>query len=186
MRLEVQSWSEVPQGSGLGTSSILAGCVLKSISAACGVDFDNASLVHAVLKVEQMLTTGGGWQDQAGGLYGGVKLARSDASLPLRVVVETLKVTPEALAAFEAHTILVFTGRARLARNLLQNVVRRWYARLPDIVSTVSSLRANAEEAASAFKSGDIKKVGACLREYWSQKENDGKGLRARLHLIHI
>jgi fucokinase len=40
---------------------------------------DHAALCHAVLKLEQMLTTGGGWQDQVGGLYGGVKICRSSA-----------------------------------------------------------------------------------------------------------
>ena len=176
MKLEIESWSHVPQGSGLGTSSILAGCILKAIGVACGADFkDNASLVHAVLKVEQMLTTGGGWQDQVG-LCGGFNIARSDAALPLRVTVDSLKVSASAIAKFETHTILVFTGRARLARNLLQNVLRRWYARLPNVVATVNSLRKNAESAASAFEAGNLEQVGACLRKYWAQKKTMAAG----------
>lgn len=38
-----------------------------------------------LLQVEQMLTTGGGWQDQAGGLLPGVKRCSSLAVLPLAV-----------------------------------------------------------------------------------------------------
>eukprot|EP00965_Chrysotila_dentata_P036780 1223934-Pleurochrysis_carterae.AAC.3 len=37
--------------------------------------------------VEQMLTTGGGWQDQVGGIVPGIKRCSSAAKLPL--VVET-------------------------------------------------------------------------------------------------
>ena len=61
---------------------------------------------QAVQNVEQMLTTGGGWQDQAeqptarevtsgsvfaevGAILGGAKLTHSKASLPLRVVPAT-------------------------------------------------------------------------------------------------
>jgi fucokinase len=61
---EVHSWSYLPHGSGLGTSSILAGVVMSAISRAAGTAYDRASLNHAVLHLEQMLTTGGGWQDQ--------------------------------------------------------------------------------------------------------------------------
>ena len=45
------------------------------------------SLVHQTLVLEQMLTTGGGWQDQVGGLVPGspAKISRSDAALPLQV-----------------------------------------------------------------------------------------------------
>ena len=53
MGLEVESYSELPMGSGLGTSSILAGCVLAAIGGAAGLSYDHSSLVHAVLTVEQ-------------------------------------------------------------------------------------------------------------------------------------
>ena len=42
-------------------------------------------LVHAVLVVEQLLTTGGGWQDQVGGLHPGLNLGSCPASSQLRV-----------------------------------------------------------------------------------------------------
>ena len=34
-------------------------------------------IIFQTLKIEQMLTTGGGWQDQCGGLFPGVKLSES-------------------------------------------------------------------------------------------------------------
>merc|ERR1719239_1201340 len=67
---ELHSWSNLPQGSGLGTSSILAGAVLAALLGAAGKSIDNSGLIHAVLYLEQLLTTGGGWQDQIGGLFG--------------------------------------------------------------------------------------------------------------------
>ena len=44
-----------------------------------GVSFTRSHLIHAVLYVEQLLTTGGGWQDQVGGVYGGFNLGQSPA-----------------------------------------------------------------------------------------------------------
>ena len=63
--VEVQSWSRLPTGSGMGTSSILAAALVACIGRAFGRAYDHDMLVHAVVTVEQMLTTGGGWQDQA-------------------------------------------------------------------------------------------------------------------------
>ena len=71
------------------------------------------------------LCSGGGWQDQVGGLVGGVKVARSRASLPLRVDVERLSLSQDFLSALQQRLILVYTGKTRLARNLLQ--VRLWH-----------------------------------------------------------
>lgn len=63
---------------------------------------------------------GGGWQDQVGGLVGGVKVARSKACLPLRVEVERLPLSDDFLLSLQQHLLLVYTGKTRLARNLLQ------------------------------------------------------------------
>ena len=49
----------------MGTSSILAGAVLAAISGATGYGtLESGDLVQGVLRLEQMMTTGGGWQDQ--------------------------------------------------------------------------------------------------------------------------
>ena len=178
--IEAESWSDVPLGSGLGTSSILAGCVLAALRAAAFGSAEHGSnsesLVHAVLMVEQTLTTGGGWQDQVGGLLPGAKIARSPGRLPLRVD-STLIHTPAGFPdVFRRHVVVAFSGRARLARNLLQDVLRRWYARLPEIVATTDALVENAERARDAFARGDVLAVGACLREYWSHKKRMADG----------
>ncbi len=57
--LEIETWSLLPAGSGLGTSSILAAAAIAAVCGAAGVEMDKQSLAHEVLKVEQMLTTGG-------------------------------------------------------------------------------------------------------------------------------
>ena len=122
--LEVESWSRLPTGSGLGTSSILAAALVAAVGVASGVEYGADALTHAVLQVEQMLTTGGGWQDQAGGILPGVKRCASEPQLPLSVHSAVLPIAPGACAALSRHLQLVYTGKTRLARNLLQDVLR--------------------------------------------------------------
>eukprot|EP00921_Rhytidocystis_pertsovi_P018053 GHVQ01028382.1.p1 GENE.GHVQ01028382.1~~GHVQ01028382.1.p1 ORF type:complete len:2514 (+),score=307.44 GHVQ01028382.1:223-7764(+) len=75
--LFVHTSSCLPIGSGMGSSSILAACVLEALATVLGRPFaDRRSLVHAVLIVEQLMSTGGGWQDQVGGVFGGLMLGR--------------------------------------------------------------------------------------------------------------
>ena len=75
--IEVRMKSTLPQGSGLGTSSVLSGALLAAICTAVGYEYDTDSIVHSVLILEQLLTTGGGWQDQVGGLLPGFKYSVS-------------------------------------------------------------------------------------------------------------
>jgi len=179
--LHLISWSTLPQGSGLGSSSILAGVAIKAVVTAFGRDMDDSSILHAVQNVEQMLTTGGGWQDQVGGLLGGVKITRSAAQLPLHLVPEVVPVSPDFVKALSDHMVLVFTGRPRLAKHLLQNVIRQWFSRLPEICSNVRDLVANAEAAAEAMRTGDLTGLGACLNAYWAQKKVMAPGSEPRV-----
>lgn len=168
---ELMTWSDLPTGSGLGTSSILAGAIIAVLWKASGKTFDNLSLIHAVLHLEQMLTTGGGWQDQVGGLLPGLNIGRSEGQLPLEVTATPIPISEETREKFDQHFVLVYTGKTRLARNLLQDVIRNWYGRLPQIVTNCQKLKENAEMCAKAFEEGDIKKVGDCMNTYWAQKK---------------
>ena len=174
--IEIKSWSNLPTGSGLGTSSILAACIIAAAARVCGKHLSEDSLVHAVLLTEQLLTTGGGWQDNVGGVYGGAKICRSAPGLPLKVTTEAIPISSTFQSILNERLVLIYTGRARLARNLLQNVVRRWYSRLPEIVETVKRLTETAVEAANAIEQEDIVKLGECLSNYWTQKKCMAEG----------
>nr|XP_020471477.1 L-fucose kinase isoform X2 [Monopterus albus] len=169
--VELHSWSVLPTGSGLGTSSILAGALLAAVYRCTGRTYSTDSLIHAVLYLEQILTTGGGWQDQVGGLVGGVKVGRSRPSLPLQVEVERLSPPKDFMVSLEQHLLLVYTGKTRLARNLLQDVVRSWYSRVPAMVQNAQQLVANSEDCARACSDGCLSTLGQCLDRSWQQKK---------------
>ncbi|XP_043351119.1 L-fucose kinase isoform X3 [Dermochelys coriacea] len=168
---EVHSWSSLPHGSGLGTSSILAGAVMAALYRAAGKSTNTESLIHAVLHLEQVLTTGGGWQDQVGGLVPGIKIGRSKAQLPLKVEVEQIPMLEGFPQTLNKHLLLIYTGKTRLARNMLQDVLRNWYARLPAIMQNADALVSNAEQCAQAFRQGNLPLLGECLTRYWQQKK---------------
>ncbi|XP_015275297.1 PREDICTED: L-fucose kinase [Gekko japonicus] len=168
---ELRTWSHLPHGSGLGTSSILAGAVIAALYRVSGHSASVESLIHAVLHLEQVLTTGGGWQDQVGGLVPGLKIGRSKAQLPLKVEVEQIAIPEDFRQTLNEHLLLLYTGKTRLARNLLQDVLRNWYARLPTIIQNANALVSNAEECAQALRQGNLALLGKCMSNYRLQKK---------------
>jgi fucokinase len=172
--LELVSTSLLPHGSGLGTSSILAGCVLSSLGRCVGIQSatDKHELVAKVLILEQLLSTGGGWQDQVGGIYGGLKLCTADRNvIPVHVHVEQYEVPDEALTELNERLVLAYSGKPRLAKNILQNVIRRWAKRSPDIVKNVNDLVNGAHLCITSIQRSNFEELGTLLKMYWDQKK---------------
>uniref|UniRef100_A0A1I8HTU1 Fucokinase domain-containing protein n=1 Tax=Macrostomum lignano TaxID=282301 RepID=A0A1I8HTU1_9PLAT len=168
--IRVTAWSVLPAGSGLGTSSILAAAVLAALHRWAGLGTDLDRLVRGVLAVEQLLSTGGGWQDQVGGLYPGIKVARSPKGLPLRVQVTPLEPPAGFLDRLDSSLILLYSGSTRLARNLLQEAVRSWHCRDASVVSIIAGLVDDAECVAKALELGDLSLICQCIRRYRGRK----------------
>jgi len=166
--IELSLLAAAPKGSGLGTSSILAATVLAALSDLCGLNWDRNVLFTRTLALEQLLTTGGGWQDQAGGLFGGVKLIETSAGLAQK---PTLSWLPEQLfgPALANQTILLYyTGVTRLAKNILSEIVRGIFLNSPTHLGLISEIGANARTAASAIQQCDYQKLCAAIRTSWS------------------
>lgn len=170
--IELQSWSTLPQGSGLGTSSILAAAIVSALWTAVGLTFDKLAVIHCVLHVEQLLTTGGGWQDQVGGVTGGVVQGSSQPHLPLRVDVEALPLSHNFCSKLNNHFLLLYTGKVRLAKNLLQTVIRNWYTRDAKVVLCFKELLQLCKTTVKeSFLKGDLEAIGKSLDHYWQLKK---------------
>jgi fucokinase len=171
--LSLSTGTNIPFGSGLGTSSILAGAVLAALFelGSWGAEEQgstSARLFDEVLCLEQMLTTGGGWQDQVGGLTGGVKLVTTPPGLPQRITVEPARMSPAAAEAFGRRLLLVYTGQQRLAKNLLRAITGRWMARDREMVHLLGEIARLAIMMRDALAGGDLDGFGALLAEHWA------------------
>jgi fucokinase len=188
--LRLSTGARIPLGSGLGTSSILAGAVLAALfelgrreaeeqrSSGAGETEDTSSPAHLrssarlfgeVLCLEQMLTTGGGWQDQVGGLTGGVKLVTTPPGLPQRIAVQPVHPAPAVAEAFGQRLLLVYTGQQRLAKNLLRAITSRWMARDREVVFFLGEITRLALAMRDALTAGDLDSFGALLAEHWAR-----------------
>lgn len=107
-----------------------------------------------IKKLYYFYSWGGGWQDQCGGLYGGVKLTTCKSELPLKLQINELKLPDNFKTVFNEHTILIYTGVTRLAKDLLLNVIRNWYVFSSEVCKTVNDLVGNSYDCAKAIEEG--------------------------------
>jgi len=167
--LWLSTGTNIPRGSGLGTSSIMAGAILTSLQQLlAGENRGLEELFDEVLCLEQMMTTGGGWQDQVGGLTGGVKLATSRPGLPQTIAITALEIAPPVAAELAQRLVLVYTGQQRLAKNLLRAVMARWMARDPEMVWILGEIGRLALAMQAALWQGDLDHFGELLNEHWA------------------
>ena len=166
VRLSTQT--SIPRGSGLGTSSIMAGAVLHCLAQLNGTLTTEAQLFDEVLCLEQMLTTGGGWQDQVGGLANGLKLVTSPPGLPQHIRIDPVMLAPETRTQLADRLLLVYTGRQRLAKNLLRSVMGRWMVRNPEMVWIQHEIARLALAMRTALEQGDVSYCGELLSEHWA------------------
>lgn len=116
----------IDKGSGLGTSSILlAGC-FKAFNEMFFMGFDEDEILRMVFVAEQIMKTGGGWQDQAGGIFPGVKVTSSSAGPEQKLTVKEITVTEKFKKFFSEKVVLVPTGQRHFGRFIVGDVVNRY------------------------------------------------------------
>ena len=165
--LELATHVDLPLGSGLGTSSILGAAMVKAIAGMFGVTETDQLLNERVLRLEQIMTTGGGWQDQAGGIFPGAKLILSGPGRHQRLRVRQVAMTPELQSELESRLVLYFTGIRRIAKNLLQQVVGSYLARETPTIQVLHSIKTLAMEMAYAMEQREWDYLGKLLDRHW-------------------
>ena len=157
----------VPKGSGLGTSSILAAGCVKALSLAFDLGFTHEELFERVLRVEQLMSTGGGWQDQVGGLLPGIKLLHTNSGEQQIIHVEPVNLPSDVQIELNERFALIYTGQRRLARNLLRDVMGGYISNRPDTIYALSKIRHIAVLMKYELERGHIDKFATLLNEHW-------------------
>lgn len=171
MGMEITLLSAVPAGSGLGTSSILAASVLGALSDFCGLAWDKNEICKRTLVLEQLLTTGGGWQDQYGGVLQGVKLLQTTAGFEQSPLVRWL---PDFLFTYPEYQkchLLYYTGITRTAKGILAEIVKGMFLNSAPHLSLLGEMRDHAMELYDAIQRGNFTEMGKLVGKTWEQNK---------------
>lgn len=163
--------SAIPAGSGLGTSSILASTVLGAVSDFCGLKWDKNEICNRTLILEQLLTTGGGWQDQYGGVLRGVKLLQTHAGMEQSLLVRWL---PDYLftgSEYQKCHLLYYTGITRTAKGILAEIVRSMFLNSTEHLALLGSMKSHAFDLYEAIQRGNFDEMGRLVGKSWKQNQ---------------
>ena len=166
----------VPKGSGLGTSSILAGACVKGLFEFFGEEVEDSILYDVVLSMEQLMSTGGGWQDQVGGLTPGIKMVSTEPGIDQIIKVEPVVLKEETLKELQDRFALIYTGQRRLARNLLRDVVGGYIGNRKESLDALHKMKRIAVLMQFELEQGNIDAFADLLNQHWELSIQLDKG----------
>lgn len=159
--------TNVPKGSGLGTSSILSAAAVKAVFEFTGIEYDDDALYATVLAMEQIMSTGGGWQDQVGGVTPGIKFITSSPGINQQINVEHVKLDEQTKKELSERFAVIYTGQRRLARNLLRDVVGGYVGNEPKSLKAHSEIQKVAALMRFSLERGDVDEFAKLLNDHW-------------------
>ncbi len=169
--IELTMLSAIPAGSGLGTSSILAATVLGALSDFCGLGWDKTEIGRRTLVLEQLLTTGGGWQDQFGGLLPGIKLLQTQKGFTQTPVARWLPTDIFTQPEYHACHLLYYTGITRTAKSILAEIVRRMFLNQHEQLALLREMKDHALALYDAVQQMNFNEMGRLIRTTWKQNQ---------------
>ena len=174
--IEMSLLAAIPKGSGLGTSSNLAATVLGTLSDFCGLNWDKHDVAYRTLILEQMLTSGGGWQDQYGGIFEGVKLLETRPGI---LQMPAIKWLPDQLftnPGTRDMMMLYYTGVTRVAHDILGEIVKRMFLNASGHLDIFSEMKAHARETFETILSNDYEGLAEKVAISWELNQRLDKG----------
>ena len=167
---------DIPKGSGLGATSILALACIKAIYEFFGIEYDKNDLYTQVLAIEQIITTGGGWQDQVGGGSRGINIISTEPGIHQKINIKKLKINEKTMEELDNRYFLIYTGERRLARNLLREIESKYIGNVEETIRALKKIKELPEEMAYALESGNIDLLGILLNVHLEYSKILDKG----------
>jgi len=167
--------SEVPQGTGLGSSSTTAAALIAAVAQFQGKVLVPSQLAELAADIEiGRLGQPIGKQDQYAAAYGGVHVFEFTRN---GVTATPVRLTPGALNLLESCLALYFTGSTRQASTILQEQRARTASGEARTLESLHAIKAQVGPMRVAIEQGDVAAVGALLDEAWTLKRRVSSGI---------
>jgi galactokinase/mevalonate kinase-like predicted kinase len=138
--------------------------------------WDKNEIGRRTLVLEQLLTTGGGWQDQYGGLLHGVKLLETGRGFEQLPSVRWLPTSIYTQPEYQQCHLLYYTGITRTAKNILSEIVRRMFLNQHDELAILRAMKAHAQEMYEVIQREDFEQMGRLVGKTWLQNQSIDNG----------
>jgi D-glycero-alpha-D-manno-heptose-7-phosphate kinase len=167
---KITTYNDAPVGSGLGTSSSMVVCILKSfiewLSLPLG-DYETSKLAYEIERKDLGLS--GGKQDQYAAAFGGfnyMEFLQNDL-----VIVNPLKIKRWIIDELEASMVLYFTGASRSSAAIIDEQKKNTNKGNKTAIEAMHKIKQSAIDTKLALLKGDVYEFGRILGEAWENKK---------------
>jgi D-glycero-alpha-D-manno-heptose-7-phosphate kinase len=161
--------SEVPPGTGLGSSAAVCVNLLKTLSVFLERELSEQDLAETAFHIaKDILRKPVGKQDEYAVAIGGLNVVHFQAS---GVTVEPLALSADSLVDLEQNLMLFFTGSARDSSEILAEQDRSVRSSQEDVVGALTALKELVLPMREALDTSDLGRFGRLLDESWKIKK---------------
>jgi D-glycero-alpha-D-manno-heptose-7-phosphate kinase len=169
MPLNVFIASEVPPGTGLGSSSTTSVTLCNIFSTLIGQIMSKAELAETAYAIEtQRMEAPIGKQDQYAAAVGGLNCFEFTES---GVRITPLRMRATTIRALERRLMLFYTGATRQAREILQEQRARSEQSSGRTIDALHQIKALGWRIKDALEAGELDTFGELLDESWQHKK---------------
>jgi D-glycero-alpha-D-manno-heptose-7-phosphate kinase len=175
-KIVVTSVSDVPAGTGLGSSASFTTALLAALYRYRGISVGKAELAAAAASIEiDHLKLPVGSQDQYVAALGGLLAMEFGANRT--VVARPLSIPAATLARLERELLLFYTGFSRPAAAVLADQDNRTRRAETAMLDNLHAVKALAFRSQDALLGGDCKGFGRLMDEHWQIKRQRSHGI---------
>jgi D-glycero-alpha-D-manno-heptose-7-phosphate kinase len=174
--LEIVSLSDIPAGTGLGSSGSFTTALLRALHTMKRSFVPPKELAEQACHIEiDLLKEPVGKQDQYIAAFGGITCFEF---LPDdRVIAEPLKIAAETLANLEDSLLLFFTGASRSAAEVLRDQDTRTRDNASEMLDNLHLTKQLGHESREALLCGDLRKFAELMHVHWEHKKKRSPGM---------
>ncbi|HWB97591.1 MAG TPA: hypothetical protein VG672_12840, partial [Bryobacteraceae bacterium] len=175
-RLEIVSMSDIPAGTGLGSSGSFTVALLRALHAWQKSIVRVQELAEQACQIEiERLGEPIGKQDQYIAAFGGITCF--DFLPDGRVEVTPLKLDPETLYNLEDNLVLFFTGFTRSASGILQEQDVRTRQGDRGMIEHLHAVKQIGLESKIALERGDLRRFAELMHVHWEHKKERSRSM---------
>ncbi len=167
--------SQVPPGTGLGSSSTVTVSIIKAVSSLLGLGLSKQEVAKLACTIEiDKLGMPIGKQDQYAAAYGGINAVTFSRE---GIRVEPLVLSSDTLEGLESNILLFYTGAAREAVRMLSTQNDAVRAADPVVLEALHAIKVMAQEMRRCLEAGTLNMFGEILHASWERKKQLAPGI---------
>jgi D-glycero-alpha-D-manno-heptose-7-phosphate kinase len=167
--------SEVPPGTGLGSSSAAAVTIIRALSTLTDQPMTKQQVAELASTIEiSKLGMPIGKQDQYASAFGGLNKITFTSE---GVTVEPLSIAPDVRSTLERRLILFFTGSSRESTSILQHQRKSTQDSDKTVLQALHNIKQVALDVQVCLETGDLDEFARLLHYSWQEKRRLATGL---------